>query len=99
MVPEALRLAAGHQQIPSAEVERLRLPAAFGAEEELPRLSQREQGHYRLFDLLADPVAVPGDAVLAVAVEVEAGGIERNAVAAGEREPHVFEDLRAQREP
>src|ERR1700730_5452797 len=40
---------------------------------------------------------MPGHAILAVAVEIEAGGVEDQAVTRREREADVFEDSRLQR--
>src|ERR671937_2294845 len=76
VVPGALRLAAGDEQIAASETERLRLAAALGAQQELARLSQREKRNDGVFDVPADAVAVPGDAVLPIAVEVEARRVE-----------------------
>src|SRR5712672_819233 len=74
-----------------------RLAAPFGPEQELPWLSQRDQRHDGLVDLLPDPVAVPGHAVPAVPVEVEPGRVEQDAVPGAEREPDLLEDLWFQR--
>src|SRR5439155_17750389 len=62
------------------------------------RLSQREKRNDGVFDLPADAVAVPGYAVLAVPVEVEARRVEHDAIARRQRQAHAVEDLRTQRD-
>src|SRR5882762_7840972 len=78
-------------------MEGARLTAAPRAEEELARFAERGQRHDRLLDLLGDPIAMPGHAVLAVAVEIEAGGVEDHAVTRRQREADVLEDPGLQR--
>src|SRR4029077_903180 len=95
--PCPLRLPSRHQQIAAPEMQRARLAASFGPEQELSWLSQRDQRHDGLLDLLPDPVAVPGHAVPAVPVEVEAGRVEQDTVPGAKRDPDLVEDLRLQR--
>src|SRR5215472_3468614 len=76
------------------ERERPRGPAAARAEQEPTRLAERDEGDEGLMDARRDLVPVPGDAVVAVPVEVEAGGVELDAVALGEGTPHLVEDGR-----
>jgi hypothetical protein len=80
-----------------AQHERTRLPASLGSQQEAPRLAERDQHDHRFGDLPADPVAVPRDAVAAVAIEVEADGVELHAIALRQRHPHRFEHPGLQR--
>src|SRR5919106_6084321 len=91
VLPRPLGLSAGDQQIPLAEEEGRRLAAALGAEQEAPRLAERDEDDDRILDLLADAIAVPRDAVLPVAVEVEADGVELHSVPFRQGLAHVLE--------
>src|SRR5215472_1811505 len=97
MLPGPLRVAAGDEQVPVAERERARGAAAARAEQEAAGLAEGDERDDRLVDALGDLVPVPGHAVLAVPVEVEAGGVELDAVPPGERSAHLFEDGRLER--
>src|SRR5881398_3135487 len=76
VLPRALRAAAGHQQIAAAQRERARGSTAARPHQESAPLTDRDQRDDRIDDLLADPIAMPRDAVLPVAVVVEADRIE-----------------------
>ena len=65
--------------------------AAPGTEQEAARMAERDDGDERLGDGARDPVAVPGDAVTAVAVEVGAHRVEGTLVVRRERRADVLE--------
>src|SRR5207245_8019607 len=50
MLPLALRLAAGDEQVSAAELESHRAPATLGPEQEPARLAERDEHHDRLLD-------------------------------------------------
>jgi len=75
------------------EPERGRLPASVRAQQERTGLTERHKGHYGIRDLGRYAVAVPGNAVAAVAVEVEPHRIEPDVVVRRERGARVLEPL------
>src|SRR5580692_10904302 len=77
----ALCLATGHKQVPMPQLEGARPPPSHRTEKELAWLAERHQGDNGIHDLGRYAVAVPGDAVGAIAVEIDAHGVERDAVA------------------
>src|ERR1022692_910810 len=78
VLPGALATAAHHQEIAMAEVMAQRRAAAARAEQQRARRADRDDRDHGVRGLAAsDGVAVPGDAVLAVPVQAQAGGPER----------------------
>ena len=77
VLPCPLRVAAGDEEVTVAEREGARGSAATGAEEEATWLAEGDQRDDGPVDARGNLVPVPGDAVPAVPVEVEAGGVER----------------------
>src|SRR5580692_3793977 len=92
VLPGALGRPTGDKEVAVSDRERARCAASARPKEQIARLTQRDERHDRLDDLLADLVTVPGDAVAAVAVQVEAGRVEQGAVASREGESHRIED-------
>src|SRR5277367_230838 len=81
----ALCLATGDEQVPLPELEGARPPSSLRPEEEFAWLTERHQCDDGIHDLGRYAIAVPGDAVGAVAVEIDAHRVERDAVACGQR--------------
>ena len=78
VLPGALAGAAHHDQVAVAHLDRDRLAAAARAQGQPARVADRDdRDHGVLGPAAADGVAVPGDAVAAVAVVAAAGGHER----------------------
>ena len=97
MLPLALCAPAGDHEISAAELEGARRAAAPGPEQELARLSQRNQSNHGLLDAAVDVVRVPGHAVLTVAIEVEADGVEFHSISLREAGAHLFDQARLER--
>ena len=78
VLPGALAGASHHQQVAVAHRERDRGAAASGAEQQSPRVAERDDRDHGVLGLPApDGVAVPRDAVATVAVVAAASGDER----------------------
>src|SRR5207244_5267759 len=97
VLPGALTAAAGDEQVASPEVERpARSPRARTKQEAAGR-TDRHDGHERFFDVVGDAVAVPGDAVAPVAVEVETHRVERHSIAPRESSTHLLDERQERR--
>ena len=79
------------------EPERARLPTPQRAQQEPAWLAERHEGHDGIHDFGGYAVAVPSDAVGAVAVEIDPHRIERHLVTRGQRRPSVFQPLQRAR--
>ncbi len=78
VVPGALARAAHDEQVARTEREAQRRSASARPQQQVPGSAERHNGHQGVpVAAAADPVAVPGDAVAAVAVVAQAGGAER----------------------
>src|SRR5437868_13729806 len=91
MLPLALSLAAGDQQITAPELERDGAPPAFWPQQEAARLAERDEHHHGFLDRCVDLVRMPGHAVAAVAIEVEPDRVEHDSVAARQAEAHLLQ--------
>ena len=84
VLPGALAGAAHHDQVAVAELVPDGRAAAAGPQQERPGRAERDDRDHGVLGLAAaDGVAVPGDAVAAVAVEAQPGGAERLAELVG----------------
>src|SRR5690606_24029256 len=99
VLPRALRRAAGDQQVAALESERRGRAPAARPQQQAARGAERQQRDDRRFDLAANAIAVPGDAVPAVAVEVEPDRVEDRPVALGQRAAQRVEDRGFERLP
>src|SRR6476620_1480751 len=99
VLPGALARAAHDDEVAVAEHVPHGLPAATArAQQQGPRRADRDdRDHGVLGAAAADRVAVPGDAVAAVAVEAQPGGAERLAQLGSGVAGEVVAGLRAQR--
>src|SRR5205823_12109605 len=97
VLPRALRAAAGDEQVAAAEEERPAPSARAGTEQEPPRLADRHDGDERIVDLACDAIAVPGHAVVAVAVEVEPHRVEPHPIALREGKAHLLDERQERR--
>jgi hypothetical protein len=75
------------------EPERTRVPTSLRAQQEGAWLTERHEGHYGIRDLGRYAVTVPGNAVGAVAVEIDPHRIERDVVVRGQRRASVLKPL------
>jgi hypothetical protein len=71
VLPLPLRASSCHEKIASTQSEGPRPTTALWPKEELAWLPHGNEGNDRVDDLFADPVPVPRNAVLPIAVEVE----------------------------
>src|SRR5579862_5033559 len=84
VLPAPLGQAPGDEKVPAAQVEGPRRAASVRPEAERSRGAERDEGDDGPLDRGGDAVAVPGHAVAAVPIEVEADGIELDRVALGQ---------------
>ena len=94
VLPGALARPAHHEQVAGPGPEQQRRAAAGGAEPEGPGGAEGDQRDDGLGQLPRHAVAVPGDAVRAVAVEVDPHLREPHAVVHGEHRGHCAQVLR-----
>src|SRR5207237_1876835 len=98
MLPLALGLAAGDQQITAPELERDGAPPAFWPQQEAARLAERDEHHHGFLDRCVDLVRMPGHAVAAVAIEVEPARVENDSVAARQAEEPLLQPAGRERQ-
>ena len=95
VLPLVLAGAAHHEQVATARGEGAGGRAGrAGAEQEAAPLPQRHRHDQRVGQRLAVGVAVPGDPVPPVAVEVDVHRVEVDPVALGHRHPHLLQRRR-----
>jgi hypothetical protein len=76
VLPLPLRASSRHEKIASAQSEGPRPTTALWPEQKLAGLAQRNESNDRVDDLFADPVPVPRNTVLPIAIEVETSRIK-----------------------
>ena len=84
MLEAALRPAAGDEKVAMTKLERTRPPTSLRAQQERAWLTERHEGDDGIHDLGGYAVAVPGDAVGAVAVEIDPHRVEPDFVVRGQ---------------
>ncbi len=85
VLPIVLAGAAHDNEVPVTEAELMGGPSPAWSEQEPPTTAERDRSHQRVLVSMPIAVAVPGDAVATVAVQVDPDPIERDAIAIRQR--------------
>jgi hypothetical protein len=92
MLELALAVAPHDQQIAPTGRHRQARPTSPRAQQERTGFAEGHDGHDRVAAAVGHPIAVPGHAVVAVAVEVEPGAVEHAPVAPVEEDEQLGQE-------